>query len=235
MKEVKKIDWTSAACKVIDKGISKEVAKEITGGQGKKAIPLASLISCGNMKLPKSMAIFNMGTAGDCPSEKLGLCQAIMNGKVVCYALKAERLYPGVEPYRKRQEKLWKSLSAMEFAIQFLAMNALRKNPLTVLRMNESGDFWSQECVDKAEKVADILGQFGIPVYVYTVRKDLDYSQVKHLVINGSGFTKLGVTNEFKFVETEADTPKGYVVCPGDCRYCNRCQKQNRNTVIVKH
>jgi len=228
------IDWTNAACTVIEAGkINKEIAKGIVGSI--KDIPLASMLSLGNKKLPKSTAIFNMGSAMRCPSEKLGLCQAVHNGKVICYALKAERLYPTVKPYRDRQEKFWKEISAMDFAIQFLIFNAMRKQPLTALRINEAGDFWSQECVDKAEKIADVLSQFGIATYVYTARSDLDFSKVQHLVINGSGFKKEGVSNEFKYIETAADCPDGYALCPGDCRICQRCQNHNRNTAVVKH
>jgi hypothetical protein len=215
--------------------ITREVAREITGGKGKAVIPLASLLSAGNKKLPKDMAIFNMGSAMRCPSEKLGLCQAVVDGKVICYALKAERLYPGVKPYRDRQEKFWKKVDAAEFASQFLVLNALKQKPFTSLRINESGDFWGQECVEKAEVIASILTSYGISVFVYTARKDLDYSNVKHLVINGSGFKKPGISNVFQFVETAEAAPEGFSVCPGNCRICTRCQTHDRNTAVVKH
>ena len=54
-------------------------------------IPLKSVLgSEGNLKIPSSTAIFNMGSATDCPSLKLGLCKAYFNGKHICYAKKAE-------------------------------------------------------------------------------------------------------------------------------------------------
>jgi hypothetical protein len=215
--------------------IDRKRALELTDGKGKKALPLADLISAGNKKLPKDTAIFNMGPAMNCPSEKLGLCQAVMDGKIVCYALKPERLYPGCKPYRDRQEKFWKGIDANDFATQFILMNALRKNKFTALRINEAGDFWSQKCVDKAEKIAFALSTHGVAVYVYTARKDLDFSKVKHLVINGSGFKKAGVSNVFQYIEKLEDKPAGFALCPGDCRVCTRCQKHNKNTAVLKH
>ncbi len=227
---------TSKERKIFPYGkIDRKRALELTDGNGKKSIPLASLVSAGNKKLPKDTAIFNMGPAMNCPAEKLGMCQAVFNGKVICYALKAEVQYPNCKPYRDRQEKFWKGIDANEFATQFILMNALRKKKFTALRINESGDFWGQKCVDKAEKIAFALSTHGVAVYVYTARKDLDFSKVKHLVVNGSGFKTKGVSNVFQYIETEADKPAGYVVCPGDCRICRRCQNHNRNTVVVMH
>lgn len=221
-------------------GIKEELIKggypEIRGIYKKIGdIELSHLVSSGNKKLPKSTAIFNMGAATNCPSERLGLCQAIYKGKVICYALKAERLYLGVLPYRMRQEAYWKGHSAEEFIIDFVLINSKRKNPYTALRINESGDFWGQECVEKAEKIAKALKHYGVSTHVYTARKDLDYSKVKNLVINGSGFRTKGVVNEFKYINKSSDRPKGYAICAGDCRICTRCLKSDKLTVVVKH
>jgi hypothetical protein len=66
---------------------------------------LKKLIQAGNHKLPKSTAIFNMASATDCPSLKLGLCSAVdENGKLFCYAKKSEAGYrPDVLPYRRKK------------------------------------------------------------------------------------------------------------------------------------
>jgi hypothetical protein len=207
----------------------------MTGVRSQKNVPLFSLVSFGNKKLPKSTVIFNMGAAMSCPSEKLGLCQAVIDGKVVCYALKAERLYPNVKPYRDRQEDFWKGVDPWEFAGQLLAINALRRNKIEALRINESGDFWGQECIAKAEVIASILRLHGIDTYVYTARRDLDFSGVKELVVNGSGFRKEGITNVFQFLAKGENVPKGFAVCPGDCRICVRCRKSEKNTVVPQH
>ena len=39
-------------------------------------IPLKKLLRSGNKKIPSSTAIFNMASAHNCPSKKLGLCKA---------------------------------------------------------------------------------------------------------------------------------------------------------------
>ena len=57
----------------------------------------------GNKKIGNDTLIFNMGSATDCPSKKLGLCRHCDK----CYALKAERQYPQVRPFRDRQADYW--------------------------------------------------------------------------------------------------------------------------------
>jgi len=196
---------------------------------------LSKLISKGNMKLPKTTAIFNMGAAHDCPSLNKRLCQAFIKGKCVCYAMKAEYSYrPNVLPYRRRQEKYWKQITAEEFVNQFLQINNRKRNPYQAIRLNEAGDFWSQSCVNKAEKIAKMLKPYGVKVYCYTARKDLNFSECKNIVINGSGFHKKGIRGIFVMVTDVKDKPKGYGVCCGDCRVCKRCIV-GKNTVILKH
>ena len=105
-------------------------AKILTYGKGKSFCELNQLLSDGNIKVSNTTAIFNMSSATDCPSLKLGLCKAIFNGKHVCYAKKAEREFrPEVLPYRRRQEEFWQKVTAEEFVAQFLLINALKVNP----------------------------------------------------------------------------------------------------------
>jgi hypothetical protein len=200
-----------------------------------KLIPLKKLLIAGNKKIPKTTAIFNMSSAHDCPSRKLGLCKAAKAG-VKCYAIKSEvASRPYVQPHRERQEKFWKATSAEDFAVQFLLINALRKLPFTALRLNEAGDFHTQECIQKADKIARILKPYGIPVYCYTSRDDLDYSHVSALRISGSGFKKKGIVNVFKIIDKKEDKPKGFKLCPMDCKVCDRCQKAGLKTAVLKH
>lgn len=195
---------------------------------------LSKLIATGNKKLPKTTAIFNMGSATDCPSLALGLCQAYIDGKCVCYAMRPEKFRPGCLPYRKRQTKYWKEISSVDFAKEFLEVNSRKRKPFDALRFNEAGDFWTQKCVDKADSIAKILKANGVKTYCYTARKDLDFSGCKNLVVNGSGFKAKGVKGDFLFVQNASDAPKGYGVCPGDCRGCVRCIV-GMKTVIPKH
>lgn len=200
-------------------------------------LSLNRFLKAGNLKLPSTTAIFNMGSATNCPSKKLGFCQAYRDdGRHCCYAMKAETpMYPYVLPYRNAQEKYWKQVTAEKFVTEFLLINALKALPYTSIRFNESGDFWSQKCVNKIEEIAKKLSMFGIKVYCYTARKDLDFSKVKHVIISGSNFQKEGVSNIFKMILKKEDRPKGYGICKGDCSVCNRCMKRNMKTAILIH
>ena len=201
-----------------------------------KVVPLGSLLNHeGNIKVPRDTAIFNFSSATDCPSMKKGLCKALAQG-CKCYARKAEYLYPYALPFRRRQEKLWKSITAEEFAAQFILVNALKQKPFTALRFSESGDFHTQNDVHKAERIAQILHRHGIRCYCYTSRSDLDYSKCRHLVISGSNFLKKGISNLFRIVkDVKTDRQKGESVCKMNCRICKLCQMRNMKIVVRSH
>ena len=206
-----------------------------TNGKGKSFCPLSNLISSGNIKIPSTTAIFNMSSATDCPSARLGLCKAKLQG-AKCYALKSEYSYrPNVLKYRKLQEKYWKNITSKEFVSQFILINSLKQKPFNLIRFNESGDFHSQECLNKAEEISMMLRRFGIRCYCYTSRNDLDFSKIKHLVVSGSGFIKKGISNEFKIIGKKEKIPKGYGICKGNCKICKRCTMRNLKTCIRKH
>ena len=99
----------------------------------------------------------------------------------------------------------------------------------------EVGDFHSQECVDKAKKIARILKPYGIICYGYTSRSDLDCHRVEALKISGSGFKKDGIVNVFKIVDSIKDKPRGYGICKINCRKCTRCMSSGLRTVFLKH
>jgi len=203
---------------------------------GKDLSPLSELITAGNIKIPSTTGIFNMGSATDCPSKAMGFCQAVVKGKSVCYAKKAEVAYrPDVLPFRRRQEEYWKNTSAERFATDFIMLNMFKaRRPFNALRFNESGDFWSQECVDKAERIASILKRYGVTCYCYTSRKDLDFSHCHNLVVHGSGFKHEGMRGTFLMVLNKKDRPSGFGICKGSCKECKRCLV-GRNTIIIRH
>ena len=184
------------------------------------------MFSFGNRKLPRHTAIFNMTPAETCPADKLGMCQ--LANSFTCYAKKAERMYKGVLPYRKRQQRYWHDVTAENFVKRLLKEKKGRK--IKYLRLNESGDFKSQECVDKAIRIAKLLEEYGITCYMYTARKDLDYSNRGPLVINGSNFM---VDNCFKTVYTKGPLPSPY--CIADCRKCSMCTKKLSKTILAAH
>lgn len=196
--------------------------------------PISSVINDkGNIKIPKTTAIFNMSSATNCPSLKLGLCKAVKQG-AKCYAIKPEVMYPDVLPYRNKQEQYWKDVTAEQFVYQFLFFNSSKKTPFNALRFNEAGDFHSQSCVNKAEQIARLLKKHGIKSYCYTSRSDLDFSNVRDLVIHGSGFTKKGIKGIFKIIKNEKEKIKGFSLCKMSCKSCTMCQKFS-NVCVVKH
>jgi hypothetical protein len=198
-------------------------------------IPLADVLGDeGNHKIPASTAIFNMSSARDCSSLKLGLCKA-QKQNAKCYAFKAEVMYPQVLPFRIRQGKFWDKVTAEDFAFQFLMLNVTKKSSFLRLRFNESGDFKSQACVDKAEKIARILKRSGIKTYCYTSRNDLNFTQCRDLVVTGSGFMKKGISSQFSIVKDLKDRPAKFGICPMNCRVCNRCSTKGLKTVVRSH
>lgn len=198
-------------------------------------LPLKDLLGAeGNTKLPVTTAIFNISSATSCSSKKLGLCAAEKFG-VKCYAKKSEDFRPQVLPYRNRQEKLWKSISAEDFAFQFLMINSAKRHPFSLLRLNESGDFRTQEDVAKAEEIARLLRLQGVKTYCYTSRSDLSFDSVKNLIISGSNFQKKGISGMFKIVKSKKDKPKFFGMCKMNCRICNRCQVRGKLTCVTAH
>lgn len=182
--------------------------------------------SWGNKKLPKTTAIFNITTALGCPALVKNLCQ-LVNPLKQCYAMKAERMYKNVLPYRQRQRKFWKQSTANKI-VETLMIEKKRKD-LQKLRLNEAGDFKHQDDVNKAIEVARILMEdYGVQTYCYTARSDLDFSKRKHLIVNGSDFL---VDNCFKVVYKKEDLTGD--ICGTDCRVCDWCSKRDKKTIKV--
>jgi len=184
------------------------------------------LFTNGNRKIGKDTLIFNMNSASDCPSEKLGLCALADK----CYAKKAEKQYPAVLPFRRRQEKAWESTTTVEFVETFMAVvKSKKKNPIKYFRFSESGDFKSQGDVTKMSIIARLLNEQGITTYGYTARNDLVLTELqKYATVQGSGF--MG-SNEFRPVmEFTGKNPQ----CNGsDCSKCTLCKVGRRSTIEV--
>lgn len=193
---------------------------------------LKSLISFGNRKLPNDTAIFNMCSATDCPAMKLGLCTM---GKK-CYALKAERYYPAVLPFRRRQEEWWDSVDAEEFVYEFTELIKTKKKRVKLLRVSEAGDFRTQKDVDKLTDVANLLmiGGFDISVYVYTARRDLDFTQRGALQVIGTHFMVDGMFVPSPETPNPVLLPKKSYVCKADCKICSVCSYGQQSVIYAK-
>lgn len=183
------------------------------------------LFSFGNTKLPKYTAIFNMGSAFNCPSDTLGLCQLMDSNK--CYAKKAERIWNSVRQRRENQFNFWRKCTIKEFINKLKEEQGTKK--LKYLRFNESGDFYTQNDVIKACNISDILYP-NIKSYIYTARSDLYYKFPRTLVINGAGFM---IDNNF-LIEDKASNKSKNAICIADCRKCSICTKKLNLIISVK-
>lgn len=192
------------------------------------------MITFGNHKLGDDTAIFNMSTAIDCPSRKLGMCEVINKG-IKCYAEKPERQYHHCVPAaRARQQDVWRSTSAHELLTKWSAKINRRRKETHYLRFNEAGDFHDQQDVEKLSYIASGLKPLGITTYGYTARKDLDFRNAKFLV-KGSGHDR-GNNGRTIVLRKGEPVPDGYLVCPGNCRRCDLCRKDYPwNIAFRKH
>jgi len=198
----------------------------------------------GNSKLGKDTLIFNIGSAGDCPSLKRGFCKLGKN----CYAYKAEYRWKPVKPYRDRQAAYWKSTDIGQICMEAENhINRMRKRP-AYFRFNESGDFYGQVDVQKMDVLAGHLKEkFGIKTYGYTARKDLDFSGVKHMMVKGSsndaGNNGTTIVRHGQKIHKQGNKPSWYhlfykengkifAVCPGDCWDCKLCKVQNGLNIV---
>ena len=198
-------------------------------------------LSRGNLKSGKDTLIFNMGSATDCPSLKLGYCKL---GKK-CYAYKAENMYPQVKPYRDKQASYWKECFSSDFIVDF--RNILKKHPkalkgIKYLRLNESGDFYSQACIEKLSLIAQgLFRNHSIITYTYTAREDLNFIDVYFLVKGSSN----NAGNNGKCIARPTsklipgsniyyEKGKQYELCVGDCRECYLCKRKNNINIVFE-
>lgn len=182
----------------------------------------------GNKKLPKSTYIVNLSSSGLCPGRALGTC----NHCNICYAQKAEKQYKeGTILYRLLQTIRWQDLKAKEIANQLLTVSDNAKiNKMQHLRLNESGDAFTQKDIKKMSKIANILAKENIPTYTYTSRYDLNWNKKsKNLIVNGSGFM---IDNCFSICKQHNDSMEHK--CLGNCDSCDYCKTANNYTIYVE-
>jgi len=171
-------------------------------------------VSNGNKKIGNDTLIINMNSATDCPSRAKGLCKVADK----CYAMKAERCYPQVLPYRREQESYWDDTSAEDIANDLRDIIKRKRNQIKYIRFSEAGDFKGQGDVDKMKDIASRIN--SLLFYGYTARNDLNYGDLpSNMIVNGSGFR---VSNAFTAVPRILEE---HTSCPGDCRECNLCKE----------
>jgi hypothetical protein len=193
---------------------------------------MKNLIKFGNIKLPKTTMIFNLGPAATCPAKKLGLC-AIAND---CYALKPEtnsRTKKVVCSYRERQKEYWLKTPAPQIIAELDEILSKKRIKTTLFRYNEAGDFFNQGCVQKLSIISRwLMAKYNIITYGYSARSDLSFKNA-HFLCKGSGHNK-GNNGMTIVIGKNDKTPRGFFRCPGDCHKCSACTS-GVNIAFPKH
>ncbi len=136
-----------------------------------------------------------------------------------------------------RQSDYWLNNSADTIASDI--RNARTKHTFNYVRVNESGDFYSQDCIKKLVSIAS--KHRNLIFYTYSHRKDLDFSNLpENVILSGSGFKldnafhsvaiKKGALAEF--IRQRRKHDKKAVRCIGDCSKCNACKTNNNLTIL---
>lgn len=110
-------------------------------------------LGCGNKKLDKSILIWNLPAVKTCPN--CGSCAK------TCYAFKPERIRSNVKACRESNYIMSQRSSFVSDMVTLI-----RKLGRLVVRIHESGDFYSQEYADKWSRIAQLLPEVWF--YCYT-------------------------------------------------------------------
>lgn len=127
-----------------------------------------------NRKLDKNIPIFNLPAMATCPG-KSPLCAGTDSDKALCYAAKAERLYPSASAKRWRTFNASKDPSFFSEVKKELAA-IVTDFGATKVRIHESGDFYDQEYLDGW---VDLMKAFPqVTFLAYTKSTMLNFSKV---------------------------------------------------------
>lgn len=183
----------------------------------------------GNGKIAKGVAMFNIGSAHDCPNIGTKHCQV---DEEDCYAARSEKNFPGPLSARRRELIIWDHLDAKTFAEAFRRYHQRKRTPVTELRMNESGDFRNTHDVYKFDEIARRISDI-VDVYTYSASEWLpwnDTDEGKTWVLNASNQLADYGTRNFIVVKSKDQIPEGALRCPhdvsggevkcGECRLC---------------
>lgn len=199
------------------------------------------LVSIGNRKIAKNTAIFNLSSATNCPCKEY--CQFGIDG--TCYALKAERMYKAVLPYRERQNNYWYSNNIDDIMDDFTEFLNRHKS-IQYIRINEAGDIKCSNDLRRLELIAKKASLQGVTVYTYT--HNIDALLAYHaLYSDGLHYLKLNLSIDSKeptlaqynrFIGCKSIEGKEIVCdCSGTIKCmenCFNCTSNNASKIYVK-
>lgn len=137
---------------------------------------------------------------------------------------KCERIYSNYLNKNLKVEKLMSIWSETELYNLLCSYIDASSTPIKYLRLNEAGDFRSQDDITMWNNISKLLhNKYNIKTYCYTCHNDLDFSQASFSV-NGSR-SDINCTRHFICVDNQTflSLPKGAVTCEGNCRICKLC------------
>lgn len=187
-------------------------------------------LKAGNLKL-KNMLVF------DLPAVKTCLNNA--DCAKTCYAIKAQRQYPGTVAWREQNLHLARD---MPDAFERLVRNQLGRTRKKVVRIHSAGDFFSQAYIDLWAKI--IKNHRHIRFFAFTKVKDrFDFSALERLRNFNLISSYIGGDLNYgshEYVD-EIARKHGAFICPATlredvkcndgCTYCLR----NKNVAFIKH
>ena len=178
------------------------------------------------------------GTAKDCPSRKLGLCQ--LPNDALCYARAGERRATrknnedgsqGMDSYFNGLlcSAFWDKFES-EPAVRVAFMEFLDSKGIDTLRFNLKGDFrHSLDCLAVFH-----LAQNGYKLTGYTARDDLADCQAlgehPNIILNGSNQK---YTNRFRATDSICDYLGAKYKCLGNCSRCRKCYTLRGVEIVV--
>jgi len=206
----------------------------------KKVNPVGFFFSKGNRKLSQNILIFNMPHGITCRGA--GQC------KQWCYENKIVRIYKQVQTARIRNYEFSRRQDFVQEIVAFL-----KNQKETIVRVHESGDFWSQPYLDSWKEISRQLKNKVF--FAFTKSFDLDlWSKLpsNFLIIQSYGSKWDTLIDPKKSTALVIDSlrpmKKGEFLCPyhdkawrkvnkcGEaCKYCCSKQPKVKHVVFLKH
>jgi hypothetical protein len=172
--------------------------------------------SNGNSKTGVGVFIFNLPAQSTCIGST-PMCRS------KCYAMKAQRKYPATRDQRDHNMACALSNEFVDDVVELLNLNKFQ----TFVRIHESGDFYSQEYLDKWIQIARKCKTKRF--LAFTKSTNLDFSKLpENLVIYVSKFPDSpDVPRELSkrpiaYAGT-CTTRKNVLACSGTCSSCVEC------------
>lgn len=130
----------------------------------KQASTYGLVLKYGSRKIARSTGIFVL------PAGKEYTCAVTCKG---CYARRDQVLYPGALGYRLRMLELSKKDSFVDLMNAEIDSRKTTEN----IRIHESGDFYSQEYVNKWDRI--VKANPHKLFYAYTKRENMDFTEIE--------------------------------------------------------